>query len=59
VTGGGGNLDLYATYTRGADANDLRRFGAFLLGALLTAVDEETARTALEAAADDVNRERS
>jgi hypothetical protein len=56
---GGGNMDLYTTYTRGADANDLRRFDAFLLGALLMAVDEETARTALEAAAADVNGGRS
>jgi hypothetical protein len=49
------NLDLYKAYTLGADINALHRFDSFLIGWLLSAVDEETARAALEAAAAQVN----
>lgn len=49
------NLDLYDEFTRGADANDRRRFDSFLIGFLLNSVDEETARAALETAASHVN----
>jgi hypothetical protein len=53
------NLAIYETYVAGADANDLRRFDSFLLGALLEAVPESVARAACEAAAADVNGRRS
>jgi hypothetical protein len=49
------NLDLYKAYTLGADINALHRFDSFLIGWLLSAVDEETAKAALEAAAAQVN----
>jgi hypothetical protein len=49
------NLDLYNEYIKGADANDRRRFDSFLIGWLLSALDEDTARQALEAAAAQVN----
>jgi hypothetical protein len=47
--------EQYDAYVRGADANDRRRFDAFLLGYLLHAADETTRKDALEAAAADVN----
>jgi hypothetical protein len=47
--------EQYDTYVRGADANDRRRFDAFLLGYLLHAVDPQVRTEALEAAAADVN----
>jgi hypothetical protein len=47
--------EQYDAYIAGADANDRRRFDAYLLGYLLHAADDVTRKDALEAAAADVN----
>lgn len=48
-------IQQYDSYIAGADANDRRRFDSYLLGYLLNAADYETRKSALEAAAADVN----
>lgn len=49
------NLNKYESYIAGADRNDRSRFDSFLIGWLLSAVDEETATRALDEAAAQIN----
>lgn len=52
---GATSLDKYESYIAGADRNDRSRFDSFLIGWLLSAVDEETATRALDEAAAQIN----